>query len=113
MEGILHILDRRTRLDEKVKKTEKSYSNSTTIKSLKFVESNSTTITVEYPGGDDNDDYDYDKENSSSTVSSSSQNIQKEVKKQKEKRKLDHNFQESEIQDPLQSMQYIMQLLIN
>ena len=95
LEGIFHILDRKTRLDEKVKKTDRTGLKSGEFLKLSF-------------GKNENDD-DNDKENLSS---STNQNSHRGSEKQKVKKQ--QGFLEVfEVQDPMHHMRNIMQLLTN
>ena len=104
LEGIFHILDRKTRLDEKLKKTDK-----TGLKSGEFLELSSGSS---YAGKDENDD-DNEKENlSSSTSNQFHQNSHRGSEKQKVKKQ--QGFSEVfEAQDPMHHIRNIMQLLTN
>ena len=111
IEGIFHILDRKTRLDEKVKKTDKTGLNSTMTKFGEHPKLSSGSSSVGKDKCDDDDDN--NKENLSSSSSSElHQNGHKGSKKQrgKQQQELSAVF---EVQDPVQHMRHIMQLLTN
>ena len=111
IEGIFHILDRKTRLDEKVKKTDKKGPSSTMTKSGEHPTLSSGSSSV----GKDKCDHDDDnnKENLSSSSSNQlHQNGHKSSKKQKGKQQQEFSAV-FEVQDPVQHMRHIMQLLTN
>ena len=103
LEGIFHILDRKTRLDEKVKKTDR-----TGLKSGEFLKLSSGSSYAEKNKNDD----DNDKENLSSSTNLYHQNSHRGSEKQKVKKQ--QGFLEVfEVQDPMHHMRNIMQLLTN
>ena len=113
IEGIFHILDRKTRLDEKVKKTDKTGLNSTMTKFGEHPKLSSGSSSVGKDKCDDDDDDDNNKENLSSSSSSQlHQNGPKDSKQQKGKQQQEFSAV-FEVQDPVQHMRHIMQLLTN